>query len=841
VTGGLTTFATGNTYTGPTTFGGGTLEVGTVGALGSGTLNFTGGTLRYGTGVTTDFSYRFNSTGNQSLNIDTNGQNVSYAYALVGTGSSLALSDSDSGTGTLALAASNSYTAGTTVNGGNLVANAAGAFGTGNILVNPTGTGPASLYTYAGGGAIASNAAVVVNSYASPQIGTLYFNDSAPVIGSLAGTGNVVLASGTALTTGNATNTVFSGVISDGCTLTNSGSLTVTGSGTFTLSGASTYFGSTNVSGGTLDVTGALANSPVITVNAATSPATLILDGAGALPSAAAITGTAGSSIPTVTVNSNQSFASLTNAGTTNFNAVSTTIGTIANTGTTNVSSAATLNATSAFSEGLVNNAGTININGGLSNVIGQGNGTGTGTTGFTSGGVTGTGTLSVSSGAQLHASHISQSVLNIDATSTVTIADSSAPGNNASVSVLTDLNNSGTLDLKNNSIVINDGTQFVQLQSAMASAYDGGLWDQKGLTSSSAAAQYSSANGTNAYGLAYETGTEIAAARANAGITGPVTVDGQTVASTAIAVKYTLVGDTTLTGQVGESDFLTVQSNLDGLNTDWSQGNFHYGTGSDGTNESDLLETQANLDGTASGNLVAGSAVHSNAVSSNLVTRSLSVSPDLDPVAPSGALQLVVNPSNGNVSIVNTASTPTAFTSYNIKVLDGTSNVLLVGNPADIIANEGGTGNPPDTGELVLADTHVGGANYNVNAASYGSSPAAWSLSLDGENGGGNGFGLAEGPLTFTATPTRGSVVNTLTIPAGQSISLGSIFSTLGGVSQTDLSFFWTPEDAAGGDTSAGYTQAPEYLSTPEPASLGILGLGGVMMMRRRRSGAKK
>jgi hypothetical protein len=212
-----------------------------------------------------------------------------------------------------------------------------------------------------------------------------------------------------------------------------------------------------------------------------------------------------------------------------------------------------------------------------------------------------------------------------------------------------------------------------------------------------------------------------------------------------------------------------------------------------------------------------------------------------LDPVAPSGALQLVVNPSNGNVSIVNTASTPTAFTSYNIKVLDGTSNVLLVGNPADIIANEGGTGNPPDTGELVLADTHVGGANYNVNAASYGSSPAAWSLSLDGENGGGNGFGLAEGPLTFTATPTRGSVVNTLTIPAGQSISLGSIFSTLGGVSQTDLSFFWTPEDAAGGDTSAGYTQAPEYLSTPEPASLGILGLGGVMMMRRRRSGAKK
>jgi hypothetical protein len=430
--------------------------------------------------------------------------------------------------------------------------------------------------------------------------------------------------------------------------------------------------------------------------------------------------------------------------------------------------------------------------------------------------------------------------VLTVGSSSTVTIADSSAPGNSASVSVLTDLNNSGTLDLKNNSMIINDGTQFVQLQSMMANAYDGGQWDQKGLTSSSAAAQYSSANGTNAYGLAYETGAEIAAARANAGISGAVTVDGQTVSSNAIAVKYTLVGDTTLTGQVGESDFLTVQSNLDGLNTDWSQGNFHYGTGSNGTNESDLLETQANLDGTASGNLVARSAVHANAVSSNLVTRSFSVSPDVSPVAPSGALQLVVNPSNGNVSIVNTASTPTAFTSYNIKVLDGSSNVLLVGNPSDAIANEGGTGNPPFTGELVLADTHVGGANYNTDAASDGSTPSAWSLQLDGENTSGNGFGLAEGPASFIATPGRGSTVNTVNIPVGGAISLGSIFSTLGGVSQSDLSFFWTPEDSAGGDTSAGYTQAPEYVQTPEPATLGILGLGGVMMMRRRRSGSE-
>jgi hypothetical protein len=91
---------------------------------------------------------------------------------------------------------------------------------------------------------------------------------------------------------------------------------------------------------------------------------------------------------------------------------------------------------------------------------------------------------------------------------------------------------------------------------------------------------------------------------------------------------------------------------------------------------------------------------------------------------------------------------------------------------------------------------------------------------------------------LTFTATPGR-SAANTVTIPIGGAIDLGNIFSTVNGASQTDLTFTWAPEDAAGGDSTTTYNGLVDYVGTPEPGTLGILGIGGVMMMRRRRKAA--
>src|SRR5208282_752556 len=92
----------------------------------------------------------------------------------------------------------------------------------------------------------------------------------------------------------------------------------------------------------------------------------------------------------------------------------------------------------------------------------------------------------------------ITQNVLSIGASSTVTIADSSSPGNSAATSVLTDINNTGTLDLNNNDLIVLDTTQYSTVKSLIANAYDSGAWDQSGITSSSARGN------AGQYGLGY-------------------------------------------------------------------------------------------------------------------------------------------------------------------------------------------------------------------------------------------------------------------------------------------------------------------------------------------------
>ena len=63
----------------------------------------------------------------------------------------------------------------------------------------------------------------------------------------------------------------------------------------------------------------------------------------------------------------------------------------------------------------------------------------------------------------------------------------------------------------------------------------------------------------------------------------------------------------------------------------------------------------------------------------------------------------------------------------------------------------------------------------------------------------------------------------------------LGDIFKNVGGTQ--DLTFGWA--DSGGADVFPQSTAYIDYMGgspTPEPGMLGILGLGGVMMMRRRR-----
>ncbi|HEX5686611.1 MAG TPA: autotransporter-associated beta strand repeat-containing protein, partial [Ideonella sp.] len=188
----------------------GTLSVSADDNLSTGTLTLAGGTLALA-GVTTidnAVSVLASSTLSASANATLSGT-VSGTGALAKTGAS-----------TLTLSGSNTYSGAITVSAGGL--------------------------TVSGGSAIGDTAALVLGAGT-----TLTLAGGNETIGSLSGSGNVVL--GYRLTLGgDNTSTTFSGVISS----SGSSGISKTGSGTFTLSGANTYTGSTSVSAGTLAIGG---------------------------------------------------------------------------------------------------------------------------------------------------------------------------------------------------------------------------------------------------------------------------------------------------------------------------------------------------------------------------------------------------------------------------------------------------------------------------------------------------------------------------------------------------------------------------------------------------------
>ncbi|EAX8227125.1 autotransporter outer membrane beta-barrel domain-containing protein [Salmonella enterica] len=211
------TLSGANSYTGGTTISGGTLVATSVDALGTGD-------------VTDNATLALNAGGDFTNNISGSGQVVK------------------SGDDTLTLSGSNTYTGGTLISGGTLVASNVEALGTGDVTDN------AVLELNTGGdfdNAISGSGQVVKSGDETLTLsGTNSYTD-----GTLISGGTLVATNLEALGTGDVTNNATLELNTGGDFTNNisgSGQVVKTGDETLTLSGANSYTGGTTISGGTL-------------------------------------------------------------------------------------------------------------------------------------------------------------------------------------------------------------------------------------------------------------------------------------------------------------------------------------------------------------------------------------------------------------------------------------------------------------------------------------------------------------------------------------------------------------------------------------------------------------
>ncbi|EOH3717771.1 autotransporter-associated beta strand repeat-containing protein [Salmonella enterica subsp. enterica serovar Kentucky] len=263
------TLSGSNSYTGGTTISGGTLVASNVEALGTGDVT-NNATLELNTGG--DFINNIGGTGrveksgdvtdNATLALNTGG---TFDNAISGSGQVV-----KSGDETLTLSGTNSYTGGTTISGGTLVATNVEALGSGDVTDDATlelNTGGTFDNAISGSGQVVkSGDKMLTLSGANSYSGGTLISDGTLVASNVEalGTGDVTNNATLALNTGGDFTNNISG----------SGQVVKSGDDTLTLSGANSYTGGTTISGGTLVATnvdalgtGDVTNSSTLELN----------------------------------------------------------------------------------------------------------------------------------------------------------------------------------------------------------------------------------------------------------------------------------------------------------------------------------------------------------------------------------------------------------------------------------------------------------------------------------------------------------------------------------------------------------------------------------------------
>ncbi|EHN1433470.1 autotransporter-associated beta strand repeat-containing protein [Salmonella enterica] len=236
------TLSGANSYTGGTTISGGTLVASNVDALGSGDV-----------------------TDNAALEMNTGGD---FDNVISGSGQVV-----KSGDKTLTLSGTNTYRGGTTISGGTLVASNVNALGSGDVTDNAT----LELST---GGDFANNIGGT-GSVVKSGDETLTLSGANSYTGGTTISGGTLVATnvealGTGDVTNNATLELNTGGDFDNA-ISGSGQVVKSGDKTLTLSGANSYSGATTISGGTLIATHVNA----LGTGAIDNRASLLLDASG--------------------------------------------------------------------------------------------------------------------------------------------------------------------------------------------------------------------------------------------------------------------------------------------------------------------------------------------------------------------------------------------------------------------------------------------------------------------------------------------------------------------------------------------------------------------------------
>jgi len=163
------------------------------------------------------------------------------------------------------------------------------------------------------------------------------------------------------------------------------------------------------------------------------------------------------------------------------------------------------------------------------------------------------------------------QSIINVESNAIVAFADNThahelnlASGSTATVSApvleVDQLSNLGTLNLQNNTVIINYGSGADPISAIAAeikTGYAGGTWTGAGIMSTNA-------QSNSSYGIGYADAAD------------PGNPAG--LASGQIEVMYTLLGDANLDHKVNGSDFTLMAANFnDSVTNGWDKGDFNY------------------------------------------------------------------------------------------------------------------------------------------------------------------------------------------------------------------------------------------------------------------------